>query len=180
MSWLDRGDVDQLLTWLDPTAPPTPGQLLALRGRFRLLARELPVSDRASLAKMGLKIARASDNGDSNWQDPETHRVLSELEEDLGLSGPEAARDLLPAAPRATRELEAIRQPTFNSGQMQGVLAGPHRETRERVLALLADPLFRYNYELPKDEYRDLVLTWLKHLAERGIGGLALANREDS
>src|SRR3954469_11003497 len=47
-------------------------------------------------------------------------------------------------------------------------LDGERREVRERVRAGLCDELFEPVWNLPREEYRELVMRWMRRLAEEG------------
>lgn len=53
-------------------------------------------------------------------------------------------------------------------------LEGDEAAVRSRVRELLERPIFRYDYDAPRRELQERVMTWLRELAAAGLGNLAL------
>lgn len=161
--------------WLDPEAPPTSTMLLRmLRGIREAASTEgFDTGARISLTELGLRIAQIDQLDEASVQS--TRQALEELERALGVVGAEVVQDVLDdgPAPLATPEEDLTTlegAPEFDVAAMTRLLDGTHHEMFERIRELLHDPQFRYQYELPKAEYRELVLSWLKRLVDEGIG----------
>jgi len=168
------GDADataSLDAWLDPEAPPGTSQLLALLSAIRRTACDQPRSERGSLAKLGWHFARPGDGSDGAPPAEPELRALAELESALGLFGPEAARDLWPAAPPLAPGDQPA--PSFDVARMTEALDGSFAGVRARVRQVLSDPLFTYRYDDFVEGHRQRVWAWTNRLASEGLGELA-------
>jgi acyl-CoA oxidase len=58
---------------------------------------------------------------------------------------------------------------SFDPAALQRVLDGRYADLRDQVRQVLSDPEFAPVYALPKEEYREVVLRWVKKLAAEGI-----------
>jgi acyl-CoA oxidase len=167
--WLDDEARSLLRAWLDPTAPPSPTSLEALRTRIRRLDETTEHVAGRSLLSLGIELARMDGAPSSSWSGPVAGADLEELEAELGIVGREAVRDLVrspEAAPVQERE-------TFPTAALRALLDQPHAQLRREVIGLLTQPAFRFPHDLPMDEYRARVMKALGAVAERGWGGLA-------
>ncbi|MFQ5652476.1 MAG: acyl-CoA dehydrogenase [bacterium] len=173
-SWLTAAEKKRLATWLDPAAPPTTTQLLTWLSLIRAAAEYIPDACRQSLAELGIEIARIGrDAGFERCTSPEACAALAEIEEALGIIGPEAARELV-ATPAEKRAPSPEPGPAiFEVAAMTRLLDGETAAVREKVRTLLSDPIFEYEYDLDKDAHRELVLCWLRELAKQGLGALS-------
>lgn len=169
--WLTDADRQQLAAWLDPADPPDATTYFGWVRAIRQAARHVPDVAEKSLAALGADLAALAGRGDGAGLPPEARRALEEVEEMLGVVGPEVLRDLVEARPEA-RERPAER-PAFDPAVVQALLDGRHAEVKARVRRLLSDPVFAYPEPgISNDEYRDLIYRWTKHLADQGIGAL--------
>ncbi len=164
----DASCTDALGRWLDPERPPGAGELAGLLTAIRSAAAGLGPARRRSLTELGLDLARAAGHETA----PAERRALAELEEALGIAGPEAARALLvPARPAPE---PAGLPPAFDPTALTRLLDGEQRPERERLRELLCRPEFRRRDGLSRAAYREQVWAWAGRLAEEGIGELAL------
>ncbi|MCB9384881.1 MAG: acyl-CoA dehydrogenase family protein [Bryobacterales bacterium] len=147
--------------WLDPAAPPPPRALRALLDRLREASASIPEERRLTLAQLGRELA-------PNGVGPETLAALDAVEEALGVVSEEAARELLPGPPA-----DEPAQAAFDVDAIRALLAGKHAATRNRVRALLEQPIFRREYGLSKEVFREQTLERLKVLAAEGLGSLS-------
>jgi acyl-CoA oxidase len=160
--------------WLNPDAPPDPGELRTLLTVIRRMAAGLPESTRRSLADLGVELARAGAGDDAQyWLRPEITEALADIESALGVDASQVCRELL--SPEGARPAAAEKEPApaFDVGSMARLLSGAYRETREAVLKVLRDPRFRYEYGLDRTTYRERVMDWCRELARHGFGALA-------
>ncbi len=74
------------------------------------------------------------------------------------------------AHPSAEPAAEPAIAPGFDVHAMALFLDGRHRELRERTRRILSRPQFAYRYGLSRGRYRDLVMRWLRELADEGLG----------
>src|SRR5699024_208462 len=58
---------------------------------------------------------------------------------------------------------------SIDQQQIQELLMGPWAEDRRAIRALMEDPVFHYQFNLTKEEQRELTLNQLKELAERKV-----------
>ena len=170
--WLAEADRAQVAAWLDPANPPDATTYFRWVRTIRQAAHHIPDAAQKSLADLGADLATLAGGGDGASIPAEARLALGEIEDLLGVVGPEAVRDLIDARPEA--EDRPVHVPAFDVTALQALLDAPHADLRERVRRLLSDPAFAYpEPDLPVDEYRDLVLHWTKLLAEQGLGALA-------
>ena len=168
--------------WLDPEAPPAPGDLLELRDRIRVLARDGDGPLPASLSDLGLAIARRHGaSAAAAWKSPDARRALVGLEAALGVMPAEAVRAVLgpelsepvgrpgPARAGVAAGAEAS---GIDAAALHRLLASPYEDTRAGILALLSDPAFAIPPGTPMGEHRARVTDICRRLAERGYGAL--------
>jgi len=170
---LDRRSRERLARWLDPAAPPPARELTAILRLIQRTAPELPPGRRVGLAELGMELAREAGGGGGGAPAAEVRQALDDLEAALGVDGSEASRGVLAAErprPRAAVDEPA---PPFDVAALRRLLDGEHREVRDEVRAILAEPAFAPRYGIPTAEYRELVLGWLRELARRGLGSLS-------
>ncbi|UCC72152.1 MAG: acyl-CoA dehydrogenase family protein [Gemmatimonadota bacterium] len=161
--------------WLNPDAPPEPGELRSLLSTIRRLAVGLPEATRRSLADLGVELARVSGGDDAGyWLRPEVSDALADIEGALGVDASRACTELL--SPEGVRPEGADGEPhaTFDPVGMSRLLGGAYRAMREEVLRVLRAPTFRYEYGLDRTTYRERVMDWCRELARHGFGALAL------
>lgn len=173
--WIEDHEKAILNNWLDPGSPPSTTQVLEWLRVIRHAGKQIPLSSKLSLTNLGQEIARigARDNYEK-YTSPEASSALAEIEAVLGIAGTEAAHALLtehvhpvPAKPAA------VTKPTFNLKTMRKLLDGEHATIRNKVRTLLSDPMFRYEYGIDKNTYRERVLAWCRELAKQGLGALS-------
>ncbi len=170
-----HGSLDE---WLDPEAPPPARKLRALLALVRRTAAQMAPGERRSLAQLGLDLARVSGESASDDSTTATYAALQEVEAALGLFGPESSSDLLgprpPAEPAAAASGPASKAAaTFDVAALRKILDGNKAALRHRVLEVLRDPEFRYQYELDRPSQRAQTLNWCQRLADEGLGSLA-------
>jgi acyl-CoA oxidase len=174
---LDLRSSAVLARWLDPLNPPTPHALAQVREHIHRLSERLTHSNQRSLAELGAQLAEVAGGKDSLPAPmPELARTLAPVESALGLSGVEAVRTLMPKP--TLRLVEPLPPPTFSVEALRGLLDRTYPTERARVREWLQAPAFRYVDERDTDAYREQVLTWLKLLAQRGLGKIAYPETE--
>ncbi len=162
---------DALGDWLNPQAPPSATDLMRVLGLIQRAGDALPES-RQSLSQLGVRVG-------GGQIDDATLRALQELEQALGVASAEVAAQLVATPPKPAlpdqvdtwRELEP--PAAFDVPSMIRALDGRFHESRQRMRRLLERSEFAFQHELPKDEYRELVLDWLQIICDEGIGRLA-------
>ncbi|MCB1034788.1 MAG: acyl-CoA dehydrogenase family protein, partial [Acidobacteria bacterium] len=164
---IDSGCQDLLAEWLDPQRPPGAEELQRILRTIRRGAASLPTEGRRSLTDLGMELLESSQHEVQAVE----RQALEEVEKALGLPPGEAARALLVSErPEPEPREEA---PSFPAEALTELLDSPHREVRQEVRAMLAEPAFAYRYGLSKEAYREHVLGRLKEVARRGYGALS-------
>ncbi len=161
-----------LQTWLDPTSPPDDAELRELLSAIHHAGDALGPDERTSLAALGKALARNArgDTPISGSRQKALDEALHALEDSLGVAGGEAARSLFGTEPAAA----VVRTPaSFDPAALHRFLDNDHWELRQRVLAVITSPEFKYLDKPTLPEYRQKVYEWLKRLADEGLGGLA-------
>jgi acyl-CoA oxidase len=166
-SWLSDAGRAELASWLDPDSPPSPQRLRGLLDTIRERAADLSEDARHTLVDLGEAVAAGSE-GET---DEEARRALMDLEEALGVSGAEAARELLRGEDhRPEQEDEWEDEPSFDVDQVRALLDGKSAAARDEMRELIARPLVEYDYELDKETQRARVLEQLGIVAAAGWG----------
>ena len=154
-----------LARWLDAKNPPSSTELLRLYRFIQERVSRLDARSRMSLVELGIQLADLAGPDDS------TRRALEELEAALGIRG--VAHELVPEQPPVAQHFDEA-APAFAPTALTRLLDGEYREDWERVRSVLRRPSFRYVEDLPKAEYREVVMDWLKEIAAEGWGALAM------
>jgi acyl-CoA oxidase len=154
-----------LRRWLDPQRPPAPARLQELLATIRGAAGSLLAAERLDLSTLGVELARRAGHTVSA---PELE-ALQALEAALGVPGEEAARRILDQPGAA---LAPSARPSFDPGAMSRRLDGEHRELREQIRRMLAEPGFRPGPDFSRSIYRERVYAACRELAARGYGRL--------
>ena len=167
--WLSPASRRALATWLDPKLPPSAAELAELRREMTAIAGTTAFADRATLADLGVAMARLS--ADDVVSEAEALRALQELEGHLGFSGSEVLDAVARARPvpgaAASTLVEAA---TWSTQAMQRELDGTYVQVRDGVRRYLAAPSERAAYDIARADYRQRVLGSLRSLAAVGFG----------
>lgn len=164
---LDKLDEDaQLLLemWLNPDAPPSAAQLMLLHKRLREKVSSLKEHEKASLADVGMAMAR-----DSGAVPEEVAKALDSIQTSLGAHGHEPVKDLfVDRRPEPT----VCEHPDFPVTKLTEYLEAPHGEYYQRARDLLSHPRFFHRYGESKDVQRERVVNWCHELAREGVSGI--------
>ena len=165
----DRAAQSVLASWLDPERPPATTDLLRIPRAILAATGARSLEQRWSLIDLALVLAEASPDF---WKRDETHRALREVYQSLGILEPGAGILFQPAQKPglAHAAKPPSLSPTFDPAVMRKIVDGSKHALKDRVRALLEEPVFEYGYELSKEAYRQQVLAWLLILADRGFG----------
>jgi acyl-CoA oxidase len=176
---LSEGDRAALGAWLDPQNPPSVSTYNGWMRAISAASERIPAHERASLGDLGVAMARLAGldvggDGAPAWSNEATRRALEDVEHALGILPAEAARALT-VGHRPSGTAGGVAPARIQQSTVQSLLDGPHRDLRDRVRALLSDPVFSQETTLPAPthEYREQVLAWCQRLAEQGLGALA-------
>ncbi len=168
---LDQDCAIALGRWIDPERPPAAADLQLLLGAVRGASERLSKADRLSLSELGLELAKASGLEPSAAE----RQALVDIEAALGVVGAEATRELLTGERPAG--VDRAPAPAFSPAAMNELLEPTERPLRARLRELLSQPAFAYRYDLPRADYRELVLDWTRALAAAGFGALSFPKR---
>ena len=172
-AWLSADEQARLQRWTDPANPPSPAQMKGWLATIRAAAADLPPDERLSLAELGVLVARREAPDEyARCANPAVCAALDELEEALGVIGPDAATFIL-SDERRPQPPAPVEHPSFPVDAMTRLLEGEHAAIRRRMWAILSDPVFQRRIITDKEAYRTQVLAWTKLLAEQGMGALA-------
>jgi len=175
---IDEEEREVVRQWSDPRRPPSRELFKHWEIELHKAARELPADSRGTLVELGMEMARRSarargDEDALRWSSDATRQALEELVKRLGLVKEATYRSIFQE--KGLKEQEAIEEAkaSFQPAAMTAFMEGGQLAMRERVQALLLDPVFKYRQHRVKEEYRDQVLIWCRLLARQGLGALA-------
>ncbi len=80
---------------------------------------------------------------------------------------------LMKVIPETNHAPEMPLATTFDVSEMTRLLDGKYGPIRDRMRALLSEPIFRYETSTDKEVYRETVMAWCYELANHGLGALA-------
>ena len=173
--WLSEADKELIAEWSNPQNPPTDELLKSWAESIRQTAEKMPdTEERISLAKLGAEMActQQEDAEDKDWLSEEVIRALKEIEKSLNVSGLEQFASIFTAYQRANERKERIEKPGFEVEKLQALLDDEYGDIRKKVFHILRDPIFKSAIIPNKENYREQVLTWMKLLADQGLGAL--------
>lgn len=162
---LDSDSQMLLEMWLDPEAPPSAAQLKVLQRRLRERVKTLPERERASLADVGIALAR-----ESGAVHEDVAAALDEIQTRLGAHGAEPVKEHFVST---TLVSSPPSQPTESSTDfpLQALidyLEAPHQAFYQRARASLSHPRFFHAYGESKEAMRERVINWCRELAREG------------
>ena len=175
LDWLDAASRAALGAWLDPSAPPSPTALRALRTRIRGRVPVQGEDAESSLTGLGLALWRQT-GAPGPWYDATAERALRALESSLGLLGAEATRGALGLGAAVTEPMIS-QPPRFEGGALRSFLDRDRLDVRDRALAALVAPPLRIPAGLSTPAYRERVLAAVRFLAAEGLGSLGYPER---
>ncbi|MEL6343244.1 MAG: acyl-CoA dehydrogenase [Myxococcota bacterium] len=164
-------DPAMVAEWLNPDKPPSAEQLQDLLERLRHAVQHLGVTSmtKRGLASLGLEMARQDPGGDAaQWAQPDVLNALGSVETALGLYTREASSVFF-QSDLTLPDVAASEDADFSIAALQSLLDGPQAEWKNRVRAMLKDPLFRHPTEIHSSEYRERTLQWCQEIARRGL-----------
>lgn len=173
-SWLSPNEKSWLFNNLDGKNPPLRAEVDAWGKLVREIAQTIPLSSKVSLMKLGYQISRISDQNtiDKITSEP-AKALLHNFEEAIGEISNETYSYIFAEAVEDLDTLNIGNKAEFDTNKMNTYLDGDFAEARNAVRKMLERPEFRYVYDLNKEEYREVVLDWLKMAANEGFGALS-------
>ena len=172
LDFLTKEEIAQIELWCQPQYPPSRELFHRWKITIREVATKLDHKKRQSLVDLGLEMAKASTpNETGKWAAQETRNGLEELEEELGFVKMDTYFSLFD-----DKNAHSIVAASFPVQEMTDLLDDDFAEARHRLRLLLRDPVFKYQDNPVKEEYRDQILHWCKVLADHGLGALSYPN----
>lgn len=167
--WITDDERKFLLSFVDPGSPPTPDQLKTWLNEIRKI--DLKANQKDSLTDLGLKLASIH-SGKKNEIPAQSSEALAEIEQTIGGISRESAFIFMNES-RETSTGSQATQFTFDVEDMRRLLDGENEAVIKKVRKLISDPEFKRIETGDLKEYREKVLSWCKHLAVQGMGGMA-------
>lgn len=170
--WLKPEERELLLSYLDPSSPPSPQEIKEWLSEIRRISADLSPEMKSGLVDIGIKLAQLNTLGESGDALMKAYEPLKDIEEALGVISNESVYQLSGSKrATATEGLSSERQ--FSVDKLQQLLDGDQAALIKRVKALLTEPAFRYIETDNLNEYRTKVLEWCRLLAAEGFGNYA-------
>lgn len=172
LPFLTFADKRILARWSNPSRPPAQQTFRHWSSIMRETLSTMPENQVASLAALGIEMARLSAGNDTQklWSAPDTHQALYDLEvflkggEDVSVKDPfERHREAL--IPDTTDQID--------TGLLKSSLESLDEKTQDRLRKILQDQFFDLDIPAKKEDYRKLVLDWTMALAKQGMGNLS-------
>ena len=170
-SWLTPHEIDFLLSFIDPSLPPSPDELKSWMVEIKKSSTTISSKDKRTLVQVGLDLAKF--NGKELHD--EEHNILTPLhaiEKALGIISMESDYHLQAAKHHTVTSSQQTRE-IFDFETMGDILDGEYKETIHGIKTLMSDPEFQYVDLDNLNDYRNKILDWLKELAIRGYGATA-------
>jgi acyl-CoA oxidase len=168
--WLNEEEKKFLLEQINPSAPPSAGQLRSWLDEIRKV--EFSSDKKESLIDIGIRLAGLHTNGSGNDTLVKAAKSLSTIEESLGMISREASFNFFPVSRNSLTEKQGTNY-TFDIARLAKLLDGPNEAIIKKVKTIISDPEFKRVETGDLSEYRERVLLWCRHLATQGFGSMA-------
>lgn len=169
-SWLSEEDQLWLTTHLDPASPPEAMEVKSWLQMIRRQSSQLSSEEKYQLLTLSRTLSTLGEG-------PDTQAVAALKEIEKALTGTLQSEEALKEAliPKTDHLAEDAKgEESFSPTALRALLEGDQLAVKDSVFTLLSDPAFSYQRIPEKSaEYRELVLEWLQHLANRGLGALS-------
>ena len=169
--WLTPEEKTFLLSFLNPTSPPSPNQLKSWLKEIKKTSEYLTPEMKSSLVEIGIKLAKVNSRSGTEETINNARKPLEDIEKALGVVSRESAYHFNSLVKRDTTE--EVGASTVDSNEISMILDGEDAEIIRRVKTLLQDPVFEYYKGESILGYREQVLEWCKLLAQQGLGAIA-------
>ena len=164
MEFLEDSDKEYLRKWTNPKNPPSDEEFKTWLNAIQGKAAQMAADDKQSLVQLGLQISQVSSSGQELMN--QSREALVKLEKALAIDNPLSAHLLLN---QISDPSSLVYAPSFSVELMKQLLDGSTGALRERMRALLQDPIFELKHESDKDIYRLRVLNQVRELAKQGV-----------
>ena len=168
--WLTPEEKTFLLSFLNPTSPPSPNQLKSWLKEIKKTSDYLSPEMKSSLVEIGIKLAKVNSRSGTEETINNARKPLEDIEKALGVVSRESAYHFNSLVKRTTEEVGTS---SVDHNEINKILDGEDAEIIRKVKTLLQDPVFEYYKGESILEYREQVLQWCKLLAQQGLGGIA-------
>jgi acyl-CoA oxidase len=172
LDWAKDDEKEFLFSQLNVDSQPSPDELKEWLLEIRKVLSTENVGKREQLVEIGVRLAQAHNGGVLSDSLRKALESLREIENQLGLIQGESVFRFLPEERKTVTQEQATHH-EFNVKSLTAILDGPNATTINKVKELLANPVFRYEFNGNLNEYREKVLTWCKALAKEGYGSIA-------
>lgn len=158
---LNKEESKTLLSWLNTKNPPTNESLKSWKQIISNSNVKLVESDTYPLATFSQKVVC------KYYEECPFNDSLKHIEINLGIQ-PNHYNHLFDV------EVEhEITSDYYNASEIDNILKGKHAKLIDRFRADIADPIFKWDVHRNKEEFREVVLDQVKHLANKGYGAIA-------
>ncbi|WMX12036.1 MULTISPECIES: acyl-CoA dehydrogenase [unclassified Aureispira] len=169
--WIKERDKQLLLSWMDPTNPPSDSLHQEWAESIQSTAQSMNSDGRQTLVDLGIEMAKIqSDN--QTWLTPKVVEALKKLEEAIGIVSLELHSHLLTQQQIIEEREATLNHSNIDVKALQHILDDDYIEIRANVFKILHDPMFNLETIRNKETYREHVLKWVHLLAEQGYGAL--------
>lgn len=170
-SFLTKEEVAYLIKYSDPKNPPSEEVYKYWIHQFKIASSTFSVSQKTSLAELGLAMAKSTENSKTNnWQDDNTIKSVVEIQKAMGLDSVSSLNLVL--------DVDKDEEGISNIAEgLQAFLDHHNKDTRVQIRTLLQDPFFDKKHIADKETYRLQVVKWLKALAAQGVGAYAFPQK---
>lgn len=172
-NWLKTEERELLLSYLNPSRPPSPNELKSWLKEIKRISNDLTPEMKTSLVDIGNKLADLNSVGRDDVAFANAQQPLKDIEEALGIISRESAYHLSPNDRSATDAEKLTSETSFSSEKLKAILDGEQAAIINKVRTLLSDPEFAYLDTGDLTQYREKVLYWCKILASQGLGNRA-------
>ncbi len=177
LSFIDEADRKILEKWNDPANPPSPQLFKHWVKLLKSAAENMDSDKRTSMVELGIEMAKKTATSEDvmHWESPQTKLALTEVQEAIGVMSIDSYRNIFTQEQVEAEQAAYYGQPSFSVNCMKDILDDDYGVMRDKMRALLSDPVFDYQTHIlrDKDDFRNKVLEWTKLLAERGLGALS-------
>lgn len=170
-SWLSTKEKALINEWCDPANYPSEELLATWVTLIKELSHSLPPEKRENLVELGVLMATVATNENHPCATPEARKALEQIDDALGNLDLFDYRNLL-----CTTQIKSIvdhtSEPSFDIKAMTRFLDGNYHDLKQKVRAMLEDPVFKIETIRDKDQFRLKILDWCQQFASRGYGAL--------
>lgn len=174
IDWLTPKEKALLADWSDPKKPPADELFDLWITLIKDAVADLDLSEKKTLADLGLLMSAAgSDSKSLEWSTETARSALEDIEKAMGFVDLGNFRNLLTEQQREAEKAKWQSQPEFDPDKMALLLDGKYHTTKQRVRQLLEDPIFRLEIMPDKKSQREKILAWCRLLADQGFGAVS-------